>query len=142
LAVAGKDAPVKLRDLATKQERDFPHGHAAGVFALAFLADSRTLVTVGADGAKLWDVASDRQQPAISDPTDKYGGAAFSQDRKTLALSCMAGERKRLYDLTNPNQPRHRMDVLTAGSGHALALSPDNEVLAGTQQTVTEIPLV
>jgi WD40 repeat protein/serine/threonine protein kinase len=136
LAVAGEGAQVKLRDLATRQDHDFRHGHPAGVFALAFLPDSHTLVTVGADGAKLWDVATGQQRAAIADPTGNYRGATFSKDRKTLALSCAASERKRLYDLTNPKQPQQRAEFPSAGTGHALALSPDNKVLVVPHQQV------
>jgi WD40 repeat protein len=136
LAVAGEGAQVQLRDLATKQDRNFPHGHPAGVLALAFLPDSRTLVTVGADAAKLWDVATGQKLAAISDPMGKYRGAAFSQDRKSLALACTASAGVRLYDLTDPNQVQHRMDLPAVGNGHALALSPDNKVLVVPHQQI------
>jgi WD40 repeat protein/serine/threonine protein kinase len=136
LAVAGEGAHVQFHDLATKQDRDFPHGHPAGVFALAFLPDSRTLVTVGADAAKLWDVATGQQVAMISDPMGKYDGAAFSQDRKSLALACVASAGVRLYDLTNPKQPQHRVDLPAVGNGHALALSPDHKVLVVPHQKI------
>src|SRR5262249_13059380 len=81
LAAAGGTRNGKLRELETGRERIIAH---PGVQTLTFLPDSRTVLTVGSDAARLWDVATDTEGAPIFEGA--IGSAVCSPDGRTLAL--------------------------------------------------------
>ncbi len=72
-------------------------------------------------------MATGRQRATISHPKGPYHGAAFSHDRKALALLCLAAGGTQLFDLSNPDRPQHRKDMEVGG--HAVVFSPHNDFL-------------
>jgi RNA polymerase sigma factor (sigma-70 family) len=123
---SGNDGPpVQLR--ATLE------GHSDGVFALAFLADGRTLATGGGDRViRLWDVTSGHETAALSGHRRKILSLAASPDGALLAsgegdLDGPPGVVK-LWDLGSRREvatlPEHEQGA------SSLAFSPDSRLLA------------
>jgi WD40 repeat protein len=92
LATSSEDHTAKLWDLRTgRLERTFS-GHAGAVGCVAFAPGGRTLATGGADGVRLWAVASGRLLRTL-----REGGypVAFSPNGRLLASA--SGNEIRLW---------------------------------------------
>ncbi|WP_416958202.1 XRE family transcriptional regulator [Streptomyces sp. Agncl-13] len=109
-------------------------GHTDNVNAVAYSADSRTLVTGSNDDtARLWNVTDPhRARPlaTLTGHTGKVSHAAFSADARTLATASW-DDTARLWDTTAPDSPR-LLAVLRGHTGdvNAVAFSPDGTTLA------------
>ncbi|MFD9195643.1 XRE family transcriptional regulator [Streptomyces phaeochromogenes] len=109
-------------------------GHTNNVNAVAYRADSRTLVTGSNDNtARLWNTTDPhhpRPSATLTGHTEKVSHAAFSSDGRTLATASW-DDTARLWDTTDPRNP-HRTAVLRGHTGdvNAVAFSPDSNTLA------------
>ncbi|MFI1480296.1 XRE family transcriptional regulator [Streptomyces sp. NPDC020747] len=109
-------------------------GHSDNVNAVAYRADSRTLVTGSNDNtARLWNIGKPhRPRPlaTLAGHTEKVSHVAFSSDGHTLATASW-DDTVRLWDVVDPRRP-HRTAVLRGHTGdvNAVAFSPDGTALA------------
>ncbi|MFD8981238.1 AAA family ATPase [Streptomyces sp. NPDC059564] len=116
---------------------------AAGIGALDFGPDGRTLATADGDGSvRLWDVRDRTRAVPLGEPLKEHGGpvnaVAFSPDGRTLASAGADGAvwLRNVSDPKTPTEPRK----LTGHTGSigAMAFSPDGRTLAtgGGEKTV------
>ncbi|MCZ4511680.1 XRE family transcriptional regulator [Streptomyces sp. ActVer] len=109
-------------------------GHTDNVNAVAYRADSGTLVTGSNDNtARLWNITDPhRPRPSaiLTGHTEKVSHAAFSSDGRTLATASW-DDTARLLDTTDPRNP-HRTAVLRGHTGdvNAVAFNPEATALA------------
>jgi WD40 repeat protein len=98
LAFASTDEPVlRIYDATHGQLLQDLHGHATGVIACAFRADSTGLVSIGGDGVmKTWDIAASDIAPSTTTPIDR--------DVQFPALSA-GGDRYALIRSASPADP-------------------------------------
>jgi WD40 repeat protein len=66
-------------------------GHAEAVRGIAWSPDSKQLAAVGADGLRIWDVASGMVVRTLQGPENLIYSVAWSPDGKQLALGMMDG---------------------------------------------------
>jgi len=132
---------VKLRDLASGQERSLRGEHASVVRTLAFSRDGRLLASGGGwDGGaatevKLWDVASGEERAHFTGQTPQIESVAFAPDGRSLASASggQSGDEGQvwLWDLATGKGRRLPLDN---GNDflpcYALAFSPDGKTLA------------
>ena len=93
LAVAGAGptgaeavADVQVWDLVSRRGSAPLKGHPGSATSVAFSAETRSLVTAGADGSvKLWDHPARREGVILRNHTGKPDSVALSRDGRTLA---------------------------------------------------------
>ncbi|HEX4130988.1 MAG TPA: protein kinase [Pirellulales bacterium] len=118
---------------AGKKEKFTLTGHTAGVWALAFSPDGKTLVSGAAYGTadttvRLWDTATGKQRLLIT-RKDAVLAVAFSPDGKTLATDSGETDRTiRFYDPATGVETGTPID--TRGPQTAMVYSPDGRTLA------------
>jgi WD40 repeat protein/beta-lactamase regulating signal transducer with metallopeptidase domain len=128
LAMAGEDAVVVLREVATGRVRARLEGHHDTVACLAYAPDGRTIVTGGYDRTlRLWDAASGRPGAVLKGHTNWVVAVACSPDGQLLA-SAGYDKTVRLWDAASGRA----LAVLTGHSSsvRCLAFSPDGRWLA------------
>ncbi len=138
LAAADRDRKVRIWNVADGFEAHFPEDLLM-VGGLAFMPDGQQLVTVNTRGVvTVWNVAA--RQPVATFRADIRAvgdRAAFSRDRRLLALGCEDGTVKiiRTYPL-----PLEEVRTLEAHAGEVsgVAFGPEDErlVSAGDDLTV------
>ncbi len=119
---------IRLWDVATS--REIPALKDAGMRALgiAFSPDSKRLASSGADGLKIWDLASGKIDVVCRGASDSSGVAvAFSRDGKRLASATFGGVLQ-LWD----SATGQRLGTLKGHDGLAtsIAFSSDGKNLA------------
>ena len=67
----GWDRAVHLWDVDTRTYQKTPKGHTGEIRDIAFSADSGTLVSVGTDAMRLWDVRTGTELKSLPTPQDK-----------------------------------------------------------------------
>src|SRR5262249_51268103 len=115
-------------DVATDKECPAPaEGHQAGIHALVFLPDGKTLASVGRDvTVRLWETAAGRpgkQHRLPAGGTD--GGKLFADDGSTLAW--LGGKRIHQRDVA-PGKPLRSFDF--PETVYSFAMTPDGKFLA------------
>ncbi|MET9633690.1 helix-turn-helix domain-containing protein [Lentzea sp. NPDC006480] len=130
LASAGKDRIVQLVDVSDThhpRETFTLATHTDNVTNVAFSSDGAMLATAGWDRtARLWDTTTG-QPVAVISHSDQVNAVAFSSDDKILAT---AGDKiVRLWDLTNPREPRGIAGFQNSGKIISLAFSPKDPLL-------------
>ena len=86
--VAGVPDNVTVIDSETGKVRNRLSGHNAGVYALAFSPDGRTLATAGHDRSiKLWNWAEGKELSTLQDRVGIVKSLAFSRDGAWLAYA-------------------------------------------------------
>ncbi|HLN31760.1 MAG TPA: WD40 repeat domain-containing protein [Gemmataceae bacterium] len=106
----------------------------SGGSTVALSADGKMLVTMGYDSRTrkasvlLWDVASGKELPPLTDVGVNAMAIALAPDGKTLAVSTNIPGDFRLWDLTTRSEVRHFQE--TEDLWPQLAFSPDGRTLA------------
>lgn len=80
---------ITLWNLAASTMHTRLTGHRPGVSQVAFSPDGGRLVSVGPDGARMWDVASGWQTAAFAPRAKGYAAATFSPDGQRLVLASL-----------------------------------------------------
>ncbi|WP_196778101.1 TIR domain-containing protein [Lentzea aerocolonigenes] len=138
---------VRIWHLADSRERRAfaaITAHTSEVSELVASPDRHTLVSVGGDGLKLWDISNPHAPRSLANlPEAKSAAAvAFSPNGKSLAITSTGTVR--LLDLQDPSSPRHLAvwqipdtrgacrgrDLPCAIEPVALAFSSDGRLLA------------
>lgn len=134
LATGGYDAAVRLWDLPSGRERATFKGHTGNLLSVAFSPDGKTLASGAADSARLWNVATSREQFKLEG--SNVLSVAFSPDGKTLAIGGQNGGNVILYDVV----AGRRAAVLEGQQGDdvvfSVAYSPDGGLLASASQDI------
>jgi WD40 repeat protein/serine/threonine protein kinase len=128
LATAGRNQGLRARLWAvpTGASHGVPLVHSRALIALAFSADSRTLVTGGGDrAARLWEVATGQPLGSPLPHPRELTGLALAPDQRTLLTAGLEGT-ARLWDLplTETNAVSH------TGSVRSVAFSRDGRFFA------------
>ncbi|HYW43091.1 MAG TPA: WD40 repeat domain-containing protein [Bryobacteraceae bacterium] len=128
LATAGRDATVRLWEVASGREMRCLKGHSNPVYGVAFSPDARQIATASLDGTiRVWEVESGEALLSLSGHEEPAIGIAFSPDGKRLA-SASFDRTARLWDATSGEQ-------LLEFKGHTgpvigVAISPDGGSVA------------
>jgi WD40 repeat protein len=86
--VDGNPTDIILLNAETGKLRSRLTGHLAGINALVFSPDGRTLATAGVDRCiKLWDLAQSKEQTTVSEDVGFIRTLAFSRDGAWLAFA-------------------------------------------------------
>ena len=124
----------------------FPHGPPVGASGVAFLADGKTLVSVGLydESARFWDVGRGTSVSTFSLPSgaESYHGEsslAVSRDGRRMALWGSSDTRIRLWSILSGREIagfQTEMGGLNS-SGAAMVFSPDGTRIATGTNTTT-----
>jgi WD40 repeat protein len=92
------DGLVRIWDVSTREIGHALAGHTKGIFAVAFLADDRTVISAGDDAAiRFWNVTIGFNMGIRSGHTDRIWSLALSPDGHTIASAGKDGSVK-LWD--------------------------------------------
>src|SRR5262249_19013609 len=92
LAAADRDRKVRFWDVASRSEGRLPDHHVV-IGGRAFPPDGKQIVTANTEGVvKVWDLAARRPVATFPASPRAVGyRAAFSQDRRLVAIGCEDG---------------------------------------------------
>jgi WD40 repeat protein len=121
---AGRDAVLRLSDVATGKEVRRFEGHEHGLVRVAVSADGRLLLS-GDDGGgvSLWGVETGKRLQQLPGHDGMVQSLAFAPDGKTAVSG---GDRIRWWDLETGKEIRHSEAV---GDVSGLAFAPDGRQL-------------
>jgi WD40 repeat protein len=132
LWLASADRPRAIQEVGRLSD------HKGQVFAAAFAPNGRTLVSLGDDGVKVWDVSQRRVLREIQHPSG-IGDATFSPHGTRVAANESAGgamswdldlgEEGRTDYWHSPRKPPE-ISCYSVAYGWGLAYSPDGKTLA------------
>ena len=128
----GTGSVVKLLDPSTGGSRRELNDqrNSVTVRSLAFTPDGKQLATAGTDRTvKIWDLTSGEVLRTLADFEGNVVGVAISPDGKWLATSCGTDDAVKLWELEQPEQPRHQFR-LREGYVPQIVFSPDSRLLA------------
>jgi RNA polymerase sigma factor (sigma-70 family) len=129
------DNTIRLWDVATGKEVPSPgDGHQGAVEALAFVADARTLVTVGQDHSlRHWETATGKEVRRFQGIVGAIGGHSFAAEGKVLAFRvdkevrlCEPATGKELRRFHHPAIVSH---VALTSDGRTLAVCGEDRTL-------------
>jgi WD40 repeat protein len=126
LAVGSYDRFIKLWDVAGAAEVRTLRGHTDRVYSVQFSTDGKRLVSAGVDAARVWDVATGREEHALQHDGFLVHWAVFSPDDRWVVTGGWDGT-VRLWDAAT-GKSRLRLEGL--GGVDGLAFAPSGEVLA------------
>jgi hypothetical protein len=140
LSTGYEDGTTRLWDITDAR---FPvelatlHGHTDNITSVAFSPDGRHLVTTGDRTARLWEVTTPRAPRllgVLAEHTDIVWRAAFSPDGQKLATAGWDHD-TRLWDVSDPHNPRNMITFEHTGIVWSVAFSPDGRTLATSSDT-------
>jgi WD40 repeat protein/serine/threonine protein kinase len=149
LAISPKASTTEIRpdevillDLSTWKERGRLKGHRAGILAVAFSPDGKTIATggggpTGAGDVFLWDAGSLKEKARFTDLPGRVESLAFTPDGRSVVGGLSAGDQRgevRVWGLDRPPAPKvkARMEGLKGNRIWSLSFSPDGRSLAIT----------
>jgi WD40 repeat protein len=107
--------------------------HTKDVHTIAFSADGKTLTTASRDGTvRFWDVSTGRERGEPLKAGGPIYSAAYSPDRKRLAVGC---EKTVLVWEADTGRLLHKLEVPAVGV-RAVGFSPDGATLTAAGDTV------
>ena len=128
LASASKDGTVRLWNPNNGINFAVLRGHTRSVEGLAWSPDGRILASTSWDKTiRLWDPDTHTTLRVLRKHLDGVFELAFHPDGQTLA----SGSKDGSIHLWNPNTGAHKAQLTGYGGGHALAFSPNGQILAG-----------
>jgi len=125
LLSASWDHTVRLRDARNFETSQVFRGHIAPIWGADISPDNQTIISVGVDGARVWDVATGTQRARIK-PNELTVDVRISPDGKRFAIS--QWRRVHIYDIAT-------LQELAVCTGHAeltteCCWSPDGLTIA------------
>jgi WD40 repeat protein/serine/threonine protein kinase len=117
--------PVRLWDVASRQQVAFPRTHEGQVWCVTFAPGGQILATASRDKTvRIWEVGT-QEQLAEFQHLDWVQSVDFSPDGKLLAAGCVGAETVLVWDLNN----RRKVAQLV---GSWVRFSPDGTRLAAS----------
>ena len=121
---------VRLRELASRQERDFPTGHRGGIVAIGFPSNGR-LAAWGPWGVTIWDATNGQTIARMNAPGAARLWGDLAPDGRTIVATNGKSPMITLWDALAPAAAAPKF----AFPGHkgalaALAFAPDGKTLA------------
>jgi len=136
LAVGRQNQAVRLWETSSGRELTPKDQHTAGITALAFTSNSKTVISV-ADTVCWWDAASGKKLRQLmlytSTERDSFGRSSVcvSPDGKYLSSAWQHQDGISLYDLESGEQ-LYRLPVVSNHNGAASAFADSSDVFAAT----------
>ncbi len=131
LASGSDDKTIKLWHIKTGKEIDTLVGHSGYVQSITFSPDGQTLASASCDKTiKLWDLKAREETHTFSGHSRCVKAVTFSKDSQTL-ISASENHEIKVWSL-DTNSLSYTLSDSSAGTYRAIALaiSPDNQVLA------------
>jgi WD40 repeat protein len=137
VAFSSSGGLLRLSGLARCEETALPEGHHAGLEAVAFSPDGKTLATTADDETiRLWEAATGRELRVLAGQEGYVYSLALSPDGKTLAAGDLDSRIRVLSVATGTvlhEFERHE------GSIRAIRFSPDGRTLASGAAGVVQL---
>jgi WD40 repeat protein len=127
LAMGDRDGSVWLRRRSDGEVRSLVRLPGV-VEALAFSPTGSSLAAGVGSTLLLWDVAGGKEQARLPYGTT-VRALAFTHDGRTL-ITAGEGTRVTFWDVVNPGAPHVLAEAIGPGSARALAVSPDDQLVA------------
>lgn len=124
---------------STERKSDNWLADRRGLLDLAISDDGTWIVTSGPSGIRVWDVSSQREIAAYSDPVDSRVRPSLTSDPKTVLFACRDGNPVKLDVDSNQSQ---LLSVAGISRTAAVAHAPDSDgyLVASESGTVTHFP--
>jgi WD40 repeat protein len=120
------DRTMVTVDLEEGRRGEVLKGHSEAIDEIAFTGDGRRIVSVSADGARLWDAATGQPLMVVRG-TNSIRAMAVSPDGATLALGG-ADEKVKIYRVLR--EPKTRLFAAQTDRTAFVAFAPDGKCLA------------
>ncbi|MRR18007.1 MAG: WD40 repeat domain-containing protein, partial [Deltaproteobacteria bacterium] len=115
LASAGKDGKIILWDMRIKKQSKIFQDNRGGTHgAMAFMPDSRRIVSVAKGAVTIWNIASGQPETILSDDVISDDAVSVSPDGRLVAVT--ASERIQIWDVAR------REKIRTLGGNTAMVM--------------------
>ncbi|MBC7930516.1 MAG: hypothetical protein H7Z38_08095, partial [Rubrivivax sp.] len=124
---------------AQRPELVLQTGHASQILSAAFSSDAKLLATRGADGVKLWDIATGRMLRTFAPAQEIGSNVAFSPDDRSVAWGYKGEQKLEVRDLVRGELKLNLAGTPSVSGIHHIAFSADGGMIAAANadRTVT-----